>query len=189
MPPDKDFHDLVRRARRGDERAWTQLFGLISGRVVGFLVTRGTPDPEDVAAEVFADVVRSLKRFEGGQSEFISWTLTIAHRRRVDALRQRHRRPESPEPVEVLDTPDRDADVEASALGLVEAAAVRRLLDRLTPDQVDVLTLRIYGDLSLPEVAKTLDKPLTAVTSLQHRGLEALRRMLIPEELPEAVAD
>jgi RNA polymerase sigma-70 factor (ECF subfamily) len=73
--------------------------------------------------------------------------------------------------------------VEREALGLIEAEAARRLLAELTPDQADVLALRIYGDLSLPEVARALAKPLTAVTSLQHRGLEALRKMLEVEDL------
>jgi RNA polymerase sigma-70 factor (ECF subfamily) len=175
-----DFAAILTAAKHGDERAWHHLFRLVSGRVVAFLVTRGTPDPEDVAAEVFADVVRSIRRFEGDRHAFLSWTLTIAHRRRVDAVRASVRRLESVGIDEALDRSG-SADVEAEVMGLIEAETARRLLQELTPDQADVLALRIYGDLSLPEVARSLDKPLTAVTSLQHRGLEALRRMLAAE--------
>ena len=178
MPEDHQFPHLLARAKRGDEEAWRGIFPLVSGRVVAFLVSRGTPDAEDVAAEVFADLVRSIRRFEGDRHAFVSWTLTIAHRRRVDAVRAAQRRRESAAPDAELEHPD-GTDVEAVALGLVEAEAARRLLARLTPEQSDVISLRIYGDLSLPEVAKALDKPLTAVTSLQHRALEALRRMLV----------
>jgi DNA-directed RNA polymerase specialized sigma24 family protein len=67
--------------------------------------------------------------------------------------------------------------------GSARRRSARRLLAELTPDQADVLALRIYGDLSLPEVARTLGKPLTAVTSLQHRGLEALRKLLAVQDL------
>jgi RNA polymerase sigma-70 factor (ECF subfamily) len=176
-----DFADTIAAARRGDERAWHELFLLVSGRVVAFLVSRSTPDPEDVAADVFADVVRSIRRFEGDRDAFVSWTLTIAHRRRVDAVRASVRRLEAVAPLEALDRAD-PGDVEREALGLVEAEAARRLLAELTPDQADVLALRIYGDLTLPEVARSLGKPLTAVTSLQHRGLEALRRRLALED-------
>jgi len=73
-------------------------------------------------------------------------------------------------------------NIEESALGLVEATRIRRLFDHLTPDQADVLALRIYGDLTLPEIADHLDRPLTAVTSLQHRGLGRLRRLLADSE-------
>jgi RNA polymerase sigma-70 factor (ECF subfamily) len=178
--PHVDFAATLAAAKKGDERAWHQLFRVIAGRVVAFLVPN-TPD-EDVAAEVFADVVRSIRRFEGDHNAFVSWTLTIAHRRRVDAVRASVRRLEAAAPVEDLDRAGSE-DVEREALGLVAAEAARRLLAELTPDQADVLALRIYGDLSLPEVARTLGKPLTAVTSLQHRGLEALRKLLAVQDL------
>ena len=177
-----DFSATLAAAKKGDERAWHQLFRVVAGRVVAFLVSRNTPEPEDVAAEVFADVVRSIRRFEGDRHAFVSWTLTIAHRRGVDAIRAAVRRSEVVAPPEDLDRAD-PGDVEREALGLIEAEAARRLLAELTPDQADVLALRIYGDLSLPEVARALAKPLTAVTSLQHRGLEALRKMLEVEDL------
>jgi RNA polymerase sigma-70 factor (ECF subfamily) len=179
-----DFEAILAAARRRDDRAWNELFRLVSGRVVAFLVSRRCPDPEGVAADVFADLVTSLKRFRGDERQFVSWTLTITHRRMVDAIRAATRRPAIAAPLEELDLPDR-ADVEGEILGLEGAAAARVLLEQLTPDQADVLTLRIYGELTLPEVADHLGKPLTAVTSLQHRGLEALRRMLTDRE-PDA---
>lgn len=182
---DVDFPTALANAKRGDEAAWRDLFQIISGRVVGFLVVRGMRDPEDVAGEVFADVVRSIKRFHGDRRDFLAWTLTIAHRRMVDAVRSSVRRPEDPTPVDQLDGRD-PVDVEGAALGLVGAERARRLLERLTPEQSDVLALRIYGELTLPEIARRLDKPLTAVTSLQHRGLEALRRHLEAEGPPSS---
>jgi len=175
-----DFDVILADARRGDDRAWNELFRVVSGRVVAFLVSRRCPDPEGVAADVFVDLVTSIKRFKGDERQFVSWTLTITHRRMVDAIRAATRRPAIVAPSEELDMPD-PADVEGEILGLEGAAAARELLERLTPDQADVLTLRIYGELTLPEVADHLGKPLTAVTSLQHRGLEALRRMLTDE--------
>jgi len=172
-----DFPKALAGAKRGDEEAWRDLFRIIAGRVVGFLVVRGVRDPEDIAGEVFADVVRSLKRFSGDRRDFLAWTLTIAHRRMVDAVRSSVRRPEDPTPADQLDRRD-PVDVEAAALGLVGADTARRLLRLLTPEQADVLALRIYGEMTLPEVARRLGKPLTAVTSLQHRALEGLRRHL-----------
>ena len=65
---------------------------------------------------------------------------------------------------------------------MVEATRAKRLFEHLTADQTEVLALRIYGELTLPEIAHRLDKPLTAVTSLQHRGLQRLRRLLTESE-------
>ncbi|HSM01312.1 MAG TPA: sigma-70 family RNA polymerase sigma factor [Acidimicrobiia bacterium] len=172
-----EFEARLAAARAGDELAWRFLFRLVSGRVVAFLVSRGAPDPEAVAGDTFLDIVRSIRRFKGDQRAFVSWCLTIAHRRLVDAYRASSRRPETPADPVGLEKPETE-DVEEVALGLVGATRVRRLLDELTPDQADVLALRIYGEMTLPEVAEQLGKPLTAVTSLQHRGLAALRRRL-----------
>jgi len=180
--PTDDFADRLARARKGDELAWQALFRSVSGRVAGFLVSRGAPDAEGVAGDVFLDVVRSIRRFEGDERAFRSWVLTIAHRRLVDALRSRRRlleRATDPADLEQSDP----VDTESEALGLVRAAEARRLLDHLTVDQADVLALRMYGELTLPEIAEHLGKPLTAVTSLQTRALDRLRRMLESGEI------
>jgi RNA polymerase sigma-70 factor (ECF subfamily) len=60
----------------------------------------------------------------------------------------------------------------------VDAGRLRAALHTLTPDQRDVLALKFASGLSNNEVARVMGKPVTAVKSLQHRGLAALRRML-----------
>ena len=52
----------------------------------------------------------------------------------------------------------------------------------LTPDQRDVLYLRILADLSVPEIARVLDKPETAVKALLRRGLARLQRAVAGAE-------
>ncbi len=172
-----EFETRLERAKAGEDAAWRWLFGRISGRIVAFLYTRGAADPEDVAGDTFLDVVKSIHRFRGGERDFVSWSLTIAHRRLVDSRRRSSYRHEiATDPVGLEQA--HPGTVEESALGLADATRARRLFDQLTPDQADVLALRIYGELTLPEIARQLAKPLTAVTSLQFRGLERLRRLL-----------
>jgi DNA-directed RNA polymerase specialized sigma24 family protein len=55
---------------------------------------------------------------------------------------------------------------------------VTDLLRSLSPDQRDVLLLRIVGDLSLEEAARVTGKRTGAVKQLQRRGLAAIRRQL-----------
>jgi RNA polymerase sigma-70 factor (ECF subfamily) len=49
----------------------------------------------------------------------------------------------------------------------------------LTPDQRQVVILKFLEGWSNAEVAETLNKPVGAVKSLQHRALGALRRILL----------
>ena len=55
---------------------------------------------------------------------------------------------------------------------------VESVLELLEPDQRDVLTLRVVGDLAIPEIALVLGKSVGAVKALQRRGFASVRRVL-----------
>jgi RNA polymerase sigma-70 factor (ECF subfamily) len=67
-------------------------------------------------------------------------------------------------------------DVEDDTFAVLARDSVRNLLNVLSPDQRDVVLLRIIADLSVEEVARMLDKREGAIKALQHRALAALRR-------------
>ena len=58
----------------------------------------------------------------------------------------------------------------------VERDGVAALLASLTPEQREVVALRIIADLSIDHVAEILRKEPGTVKALQHRGIAALRR-------------
>ena len=63
----------------------------------------------------------------------------------------------------------------AEELELTLAAA----LAELSPDQREVLLLRLFAGLTAPEVAAVLGKTTGAVKALHHRGLASLARLLV----------
>jgi RNA polymerase sigma-70 factor (ECF subfamily) len=67
-------------------------------------------------------------------------------------------------------------DVESDVIARLAGERVRSLLDRISPDQREVLLLRIVADLSVEETASVVGKGYEAVKALQRRGLAALRR-------------
>ena len=81
--------------------------------------------------------------------------------------------------------PERAAYLETLFFAPVDsnaAIAHQRLLSggvsALSPDQREVVLLRIVADLPVEEVARILDKREGAIKALQHRALNALRRHL-----------
>ncbi len=62
------------------------------------------------------------------------------------------------------------------------AQEVWQALDRLSEPQRRVLLLRYYGQFSFPEIAEMTGWPLNTTLSHCHRGLQALRAMLIERE-------
>ena len=59
---------------------------------------------------------------------------------------------------------------------------MRAALVHLTPDQRQVIVLRYLEGLENEMVALALEKPVGAIKSLQHRAIDALRRMLVPQK-------
>lgn len=162
------FEHLLERALRGNEFAWSVLYDRFAGPIRGYAAGQGVADPDGVVGDVFADLARNLARFAGDESSFRSWLFMMAHNRVVDARRKRDRETVA---LDVVVT----GDTEEEAIEVLVTDEVASLLDRLSPDQRDVLLLRIVADLSIAETARILGKKENAVKAAQRRGLQRLR--------------
>jgi RNA polymerase sigma-70 factor (ECF subfamily) len=181
MPFGDDFPQILASARVGADGAWTALYRDLAPSVRGYLRARGALEPDDLVGEVFLQVVRDLDRFEGGEREFRTWVFTIVHHRLLDDGRRRSRRPVEPSPNEVLVAFGELGDVEEEAIAGLTVARVRQFVGRLSPDQQDVLLLRLFGDLAIDDVAAIVGKRPGAVKALLRRGLASLRREMSRE--------
>jgi RNA polymerase sigma-70 factor (ECF subfamily) len=170
-----EFDDVRAAAVEREPWACRELYDGYAGRVLGYLRAQGAREPEDLTSEVFLRVFDRLPQFSGDEHNFRSWLFTIAHRILVDDVRRRQRRPQTTSLG--IDVESRSTgDVEHEALANVGAEWADALLASLPPDQRAVVALRVTADLSLEQVAEILGKRVGAVKSLQHRGLESLRR-------------
>ena len=173
-----DFEDLLERARSGSGRALRELYDSLSPQLAGYLRVRGASDVGTATNEVFHRAFDRLDRFKGSEFGFRSWIFTIANNLLIDEHRKRVRRPNV---VASLETARHDVvggDTESEAICNLSTGEVDRLLEMLTPNQRDVMHLRIIAGLTLAETAEVLERPLGAVKSLQHRAVEALRNQL-----------
>ncbi|MEX2586877.1 MAG: sigma-70 family RNA polymerase sigma factor [Actinomycetota bacterium] len=172
------FDSTLAAARTGAEWAWTNLYRQFSPAVLGYFRAQRVPEPEDLTAEVFYQVVRSLGQFEGGEAAFRSWLFVIAHRKIVDDSRHRKRRPVAPAEAQTLELRGRSGDVEHEAMRHLSQVEVAVLLAELTDNQRDVMLLRILGGLSLEETAAVLNIRPGAVSALQGRAVKRLKKKL-----------
>jgi RNA polymerase sigma-70 factor (ECF subfamily) len=169
------FGDLLEAARDGHGQAFTQLWQRYSRGVAAFARSRGAEEPDELTSDVFVAVFRSLGEFVGDETAFRGFLFTVARRRLVDDVRRRRRRPLTA-PWDSRADQRRAASAEEVVMGLGSETRARDLLAGLTPDQRDVLVLRIFGELPLEQVAAILGKRQGAVKALQHRALATLRR-------------
>ncbi len=170
------FDRTLAAARGGEAWACARIYEDLKASVMGYARLRGAADPDDVTSEVFLCVFRDLDHFDGDEGDFRAWVFTIAYRRVLDAWRNRSRRPRPARLGAEVDVEGGDTQDEALAgLGLAE---IQRLLERLTPEQRDVLLLRVVANMPLKQVAEVMGRSEGAVKALQHRALGALRRAI-----------
>ena len=156
------------------------------GRPAYALARRVVIDPtlaEDVVQEVFLAVWRAPERYDASRGTVSSWLLTLVHHRAVDAVRREAtRRRHTVAPAEDGDErdvpPGPGADV--AAVDAVVAGHVRDALQKLAPDQRQVLTLAYFGGLTQSEVAERCQIPLGTVKSRMFTAVRKLRVLLEP---------
>jgi len=168
----------LERARAADPRGFHALFRTLGPALVGYLRARKVDDPDGVANDVFLRAFRKIDTFEGEAEQFRSWLFTIAHNAAIDNARARRRRPVAATLEHVSEpatTPDPVAEAADAQFG---SERVEALLTLLSPEQRDVVLLRVVADLSVAETAAIVGKGEEAVKALQRRALASLRRQI-----------
>ena len=167
----------LRRAQRGDERAWRDLIARfqhpVHGLIWRLLAGRARHRAEDLTQETFVRVLRALPRFDpAGPAKLSTWILTIAARLALNELRRPEHAELAAEPIAAERT---DATAERKRLGAAIAAGVAALPD----GQRAVLVLTEYHELSQAEIAEMLEVDVGTVKSRLSRARAALRAHLV----------
>ena len=177
---DLEFAARLAAARLGDSRAFTQLYEALRGQVAGFVRARGVGAVDDIVNDVFLAVFTGLGRFSGDESSFRAWVFRITRNKVSDWFRRNSRdRRRVDVAGQVSLAPSQGADDESDRV--VADLGLQDLLATSTPDQRDVLLLRVVADLSAQQAADVLGKPLTAVKALQRRAIRGRRTTISAE--------
>ena len=172
-------HELVRRARSGDEDAFAELVQRHSGRLYGTMlrVLRSPTAAEDVAQETFVRAWRALGSFRG-DALFSTWLYRIGMNEANRHLAREARRGELPSENVLDDVPDLAADPAAAYDAGDLGVHLDRLLGELPPDYRIAVVLRDVEGLTNEEAAEVLGLHVRNFKSRLHRGRMALRRGL-----------
>jgi RNA polymerase sigma-70 factor (ECF subfamily) len=139
---------------------------------------RKTGDPdraEDLAQEVFADAAIALSRGDCRPASMLAWLYTIAQRRFVDEARRRRYTPDrvlADGFLDELPAPDYGPDV---------TRALRAAISRLSPDQQQVICMKLLRGSSFCDIASSMDVSEAAAKMRFQRALTALRADLVQQ--------
>jgi RNA polymerase sigma-70 factor (ECF subfamily) len=170
---------LLRKAQRGDERAFTVIVRAYEVPVFNY-VLRTVGDralAEDLTQDIFLRIFQGLPGFSL-RSRFTTWLFQVAKNRVLDELRARERRPrraipiDDAPPIDVVDTP-------VERLETIDA--VWRAVAALNPDLKMALLLRDVVGLPYTEIADSLEITLATVKWRIYRAREEVQLALARE--------
>jgi RNA polymerase sigma-70 factor (ECF subfamily) len=173
------FDEVLAAAQLGEEWAVAVLYRDVHPRLARFLEVREPRAAQDLEGEVWLAIAQGIARFTGGEPEFRAWVFSIARRRLADFRRSAARRATVPVPVEQLDRPDGQGPEAIVLEGLSAAGAVEFVAATLSPDQAEIVLLRVLGGLTVEQVAELVGKRPGTVRVLQHRALRKLHAELV----------
>jgi RNA polymerase sigma-70 factor (ECF subfamily) len=194
----EDERALLERLRSGDESAFEALVALHDGplRRVARTFVRTDAAADDVVQDTWLGVIRGLHTFEG-RSSLRTWIFRIL----INTARTKATRDARSLPFSALESDDRpavdpaafDADGHWSSAparlaadphsGLLSRELCRHLLDavdRLSPEQRAVISLRDLVGMTASEVCDLLDLSDANQRVLLHRARSSVRRELLP---------
>jgi RNA polymerase sigma-70 factor (ECF subfamily) len=174
----QDLKLLVEQAQKGNREALEELYLLHFDRIYSYLhmSVGNRHDAEDLTTQTFVKMLESIGKFRWRSAPFSAWLFRIAHNLAMDHFRANKRwQPEEdvPEP-----DPGEQSAAEQEALESIGRQSMLEMIERLSHEQQQVLTLKFVFNFSNAEAATILDKTEGAIKSLQHRALASLQRQL-----------
>lgn len=164
-----------------DERALLALYEATLSRVYGLVLrlVRRTQLAEEVAEEVYFQVWRQAPRFDAERGRPLTWLLSMARSRAIDAIRResRFQHEALDEDAAPMSAPAADSGDELLAVAQGHAELHRALL-LLKPQPRQLLALAFFSGLSHEEIASQTRLPLGTVKSQIRRALITLRETL-----------
>jgi RNA polymerase sigma-70 factor (ECF subfamily) len=169
---------LVEQAQQGDREALEELYLIHFDRIYSYLhmSVGNRHDAEDLTTQTFLKMLESIKKFRWQSAPFSAWLFRIAHNLAMDHFRTTRRwQPEEdvPEPADEM-----EPSAEAAALQSIGRQSMLDLIENLSQEQKQVLTLKFVFNLPNAEVATILEKTEGAIKSLQHRALVSLQKQI-----------
>lgn len=179
MDDGAEFAKVLSSVRAGDRAAAEVLYRTHNPMLSRYLHSQEPRVAEDLCAEVWLAAIAALSDFDGDAAGFRSWLFTIARRRVIEHRRRGlRRRTDVTEPEAFLGTNSGEDVAETAANAADARDAVDIIAANLTPDQAEVLILRVVADLSAAQVGELLGRPETWVRTTQHRAMRKLAARL-----------
>lgn len=164
-------HALEKLIYRYKDKIYTGIYMLVKDKYLA----------EDLFQDAFLKMIRTMR--EGNyaeQGKFLPWASRVAHNLCMDHFRRVRRKipvtlANGEDILELLAGPDTHVpgiEQRQTEQGL------RKLMEQLPEEQREVITLRIYGEMSFKEIARITGVSINTALGRMRYGLINMRRMI-----------
>ena len=185
--PDEDLADrmILREVAAGNFERFDVLVNRHKTRIFRFLFLQlGHLDvAEDLAQEVFLRLFRTPPD-AAASGRVSTWLFTITRNCLIDHVRAERRRVQLHNTLMRLKPRDSSLDPVTAAAFQEERTRVAAWFSALPEDQREVLSLRFFADLTVPEIAQITGANIATVKSRLRYGLSKIATILPREARP-----
>ncbi len=174
--------DLVKRMRNGEESAFTQVMDQWKDRVFNYALCYSNDHyfANEVVQKTFIQVFEKIDQLKE-PAKLQAWVYKIASNNCRSEGRSRARLRMSP-PEDIPQFVDENTPAKKYEQQ-ERISAVKKLLQRIPPSQRQVIIMKEYEGLKFREIAEILGESENTIKSRMYYGLDAMKKILISENL------
>jgi RNA polymerase sigma-70 factor (ECF subfamily) len=173
-----ELEHLILQSGLGDRAAFSRLYDATSGKLFGIClrVLKDRAAAEDALQDSFVKIWNNAARYSANGLSPMTWLITISRNTAIDRLRAQHRRAETAELPETMDS--KRPGPETNAIAASEARRITACLDELdSTHKAAVRGAYLEGD-SYADLAARFDVPLNTMRTWLRRSLIRLRECM-----------
>jgi len=174
---------LVQEYISGSEKAIEKLINRHQLRIFNYIKSKvlDRDTAEDIFQDTFIKVIRTLKSgVYNEEGEFLPWVMRIAHNLVIDFFRKSNRIPtiENNDEYDLFKfISDTSPNIESILFQDQLVKDLQNLILELPEDQKEVLTMRLYRDMSFKEIAQNTNVSINTALGRMRYAIINLRKL------------
>ncbi|MFQ3341044.1 MAG: RNA polymerase sigma factor (sigma-70 family) [Flavobacteriaceae bacterium] len=175
---------LVQEYISGSEIALEKLIKRHQLRIFNYIKSKvlDRDTAEDIFQDTFIKVIKTLKNgVYSEEGKFLPWVMRIAHNLVIDFFRKKNRIPtiKNNDEYDIFKfISDSTPNIESTLFHDQLVKDLQNLMQELPEDQKEVLTMRLYQDMSFKEIAKNTNVSINTALGRMRYGIINLRKLV-----------
>ncbi|MFT4754130.1 MAG: RNA polymerase sigma factor (sigma-70 family) [Salibacteraceae bacterium] len=176
--------ELVSKYLRGHEPSLQMLIERHQEKILGYIVSKVKDRQlaEDLFQDVFIKVINTLRKGKyNEEGKFLPWVMRISHNLTIDYFRnaKKLRTTAGTKDFDIFDIiPDEEVNTEDKLAKANSLLTVKELITHLPADQLEVLKMRMYYEMSFKDIAEETNVSINTALGRMRYALMNLRKMV-----------